>query len=175
MRATHTLVVLITGVSGSGKTTLGQALASRLGWPFMDADSFHPQANIDKMSRGEPLTDEDRQPWLDAIRGRIERSLHERLPVVLTCSALKRRYRDQLIHAYEPVLLVYLRAGRDLLTRRLQDRPGHFFKTSLLQSQLDALEEPSPDEALILDAGQPVEVIVDQVIQAVGTDARRSD
>lgn len=139
--------VVVMGVSGSGKSTIGQGLASALGCPFRDADSFHPPENIAKMSRGEPLTDEDRWPWLRAIAAWIAERRVDGTPGVVTCSALKRRYRDLITERQRPdVALVYLKGGKDLIAARLAARKGHFMPPELLQSQFDALEAPGPDE-----------------------------
>jgi carbohydrate kinase (thermoresistant glucokinase family) len=153
------------GVSGSGKTTVGALLAGKLGWPYAEADEFHPPANVAKMAAGHPLTDEDRWPWLQAIRAWIDARLTGGEPGVVTCSALKRTYRDLL---REPgVTLVYLHGTRELLERRMAARHGHFFKPALLDSQLTALEEPTPDEGVVtvsIDA-TPAQ-IVDAIVAA---------
>jgi gluconokinase len=139
--------VVVMGVSGSGKSTIGQGLASALGCPFRDADSFHPPENIAKMSRGEPLTDEDRWPWLRAIAAWIAERRVDGTHGVVTCSALKRSYRDLITNRQSPdVALVYLKGGKDLIAARLAARKGHFMPPELLQSQFDALEEPGADE-----------------------------
>ena len=146
------------GVSGCGKTTVGEALAGRLGVPFADADDFHPRANIDKMSRGEPLDDGDRRPWLDAIG----RWLGERPDgAVASCSALKRTYRDQLRGHADELSFLHLTGDRELLARRQAGRPGHFMPASLLDSQLATLEPLGPDEqGLTVDIDRSVDAIV---------------
>lgn len=157
------------GVSGSGKTTVGAMLAGRLGWRYAEADSFHPAANIEKMAAGHPLTDEDRRPWLAAIAQWIDAEVATGEPAVVTCSALKRAYRDQL-HADRPqVGLVFLQGSRDLIATRLAARQGHFFTAAMLDSQFAALEEPTPDEgALIVSiAGSPAEIVED-ILTALG-------
>lgn len=150
------------GVSGSGKTTVGRALADRLGARFEDADDHHPPANIAKMRRGEPLSDADRAPWLDRLRELIVDALGDGDPpsLVLACSALKRSYRDVLTRPDEAVAFVFLELGRDALTARLADRPGHFFNPALLDDQLANLEPPPDGEAIRVDADRPLETIV---------------
>ena len=156
------------GVSGSGKTTIGQALASRLGWEFADADAFHPPENIAKMSAGQPLDDNDRAPWLAAIAARIDQWRGQGKHGVVTCSALKRRYRDVIVGDRPDVRLVYLDGGRDLIASRLGARRGHFMPSALLDSQFDALEPPSPDEnPLIVSIDQPVTAIVEDLVIAL--------
>jgi gluconokinase len=138
------------GVSGSGKSTIGKPVAAQLGCPFRDADSFHPKANIDKMSRGEPLTDEDRWPWLDAIAAWIAGHRAAGTACVATCSALKRVYRDIVTDKQSAdVRLVYLKGDFDLIEARLKARTGHFMPPELLRSQFAALEEPGADEHAI--------------------------
>ena len=139
-------VVVIMGVSGSGKSTVGAMLAGRLHWPFEDGDWFHPAANVEKMHKGTPLTDEDRRPWLDAIAGWIDQVRRSGGHGVITCSALKRRYRDVLIGARRDVRLIYLAGEEALISRRIATRHEHFMPQSLLHSQFEALEEPGPDE-----------------------------
>ena len=135
------------GVSGAGKSTVGKLIAARLGCPFRDADSFHPQANIEKMSRGQPLTDDDRWPWLQAIAAWIAEHRAAGTTCVVTCSALKRVYRD-IVTARQSadVRLVYLKGEFDLIAARLAARKGHFRPPALLQSQFAALQEPAADE-----------------------------
>ncbi len=141
-------VLLVMGVSGSGKTTVGSLLAGRLGWTYAEADAFHPPANIAKMHAGHPLTDADRVPWLDAIGAWIDKTTAERQPAVVTCSALKRSYRERL-HAGRPhVTVIYLDADPDTVRTRLAAREGHFFPPQLLDSQLRDLEPPAPEEGI---------------------------
>jgi len=154
------LIVLLMGVSGAGKTTVGAALASELGWQFADADDYHSPANIEKMRSGIPLTDADRAPWLESLRAIVLRWIDERRNGILACSALRAAYRDRLLVAPE-VRLVYLKAGRDLLRQRLHDRKGHYMRESMLESQIDTLEEP--DRALVIDASQPPARIVAEI------------
>jgi gluconokinase len=157
------MIILLMGVAGSGKTTIGQKVATRMGWEFSDADSFHSEAAVAKMGRGEPLTDDDRAPWLELLRHTIESWLAAEQNVVLACSALKIRYR-QVLQCDDPsVKLVYLKGSYDLLAERLRDRSNHFMKVELLNSQLTILEEPSPAEALHVDISQNEESIVQQI------------
>jgi carbohydrate kinase (thermoresistant glucokinase family) len=151
------------GVSGSGKSTIARALADRLGWDFAEGDSLHPAANVAKMAAGTPLTDDDRWPWLDRIAAWIADERTAGRSGVITCSALRRRYRDVLRGA--GVRFVYLRGSRALLAERMERRVGHFMPTSLLDSQLETLEEPSPDEdALSVDVGGTPEQAVEEIV-----------
>ena len=152
------------GVAGVGKTTIGTRLAGRLAWTFLDADDFHTPSNVDKMRRNVALTDEDRSGWLDALRDRIGAQIASGEPAVLACSALRSSYRRKLTNGYGRVVVVYLRASRELIEDRLGSRVGHFFGTDLLASQFSTLEEPR--EALVVDAGATPEAIVDTIIRA---------
>jgi gluconokinase len=154
-------IVIVMGVSGSGKTTIGKGLAERLGLEFADADDLHDQANVAKMARGERLTDADRSGWLSRARARIDRALEDGEGLVLACSALKERYRQQLGVAHGEVSLVYLRVAPELAERRLSTRRGHFMPPSLVASQFSDLEEPAG--AIVIDADRPVEAIVSQI------------
>jgi carbohydrate kinase (thermoresistant glucokinase family) len=157
--------LLIMGVSGSGKSTVGAAVAQRLGWHFQDADSLHPPANVVKMARGEELDDADRTPWLAAVAQMLQRWQVQKLKGVIACSALKHRYRQQLIGAQNDLRLVYLHGDRALLAQRLQQRSGHFMSPSLLDSQLATLETPTPDEAaIVIDIGHSVEQQVRDIL-----------
>lgn len=138
--------ILVMGVSGSGKSTAGESLASELGWPFRDADSFHPTVNIAKMTAGIPLTDEDRWPWLAAIAVWIDECRASGAPGVVSCSALKRAYRRVLLDGRPDVRLVYLQGDLPLIAGRMARRTGHFMPPSLLQSQFATLEEPEASE-----------------------------
>jgi gluconokinase len=139
------LVILLMGVSGSGKSTIGAALSQRLGWPFQDADGFHPPANIAKMKSGIPLNDDDRWPWLAAIAYWIDARCAAGKPGIVSCSALKRAYRSRIV-GREDVRLAYLKGDMGLIAQRLQARRDHFMPASLLESQFAALEEPGADE-----------------------------
>jgi carbohydrate kinase (thermoresistant glucokinase family) len=140
------VVVVLMGVSGSGKTTIGERLASDLGCAFLEGDDFHPAANVAKMKQGIALTTQDREPWLKSIAGKIDELLLTKQSAVLSCSALQRAYRDIIVGDRPHVALVYLRGDYDLILHRLQGRHGHFMPASLLKSQFDTLEEPTPDE-----------------------------
>ena len=154
------MFVVITGVSGSGKTTVGKLLARDLRWPFHEGDDFHPAANVEKMRRGEALTDTDRQPWLDALRAMIQSAVENGEKGVLACSALKRRYREQL-RMNNQVVFVHLAATPELIAHRLQQRKGHFMNPSLLKSQFATLETTQTE--LSLDASLPPAALVKQL------------
>jgi gluconokinase len=151
------MVIILMGVTSAGKTTVGRILAKALGYRFYDADDFHPRANIDKMSRGIPLDDADRQPWLEALRELVRRCLAESTDAVLACSALKEAYRRYLL--IDPqVKLVYLKVDQDLIRERLLQRRGHFMNPALLESQFATLEEPK--DALWVEASlAPREIV----------------
>jgi len=138
--------VVVMGVCGCGKTAVGRLLAERLGWPFLEGDEFHPPQNIAKMAAGIPLQDEDRWGWLDTIADRLAQARAERRPVVVSCSALKRRYRDRLRAGAPGLLFVHLEGDRATILGRMARRTGHYMPASLLDSQLAALEPPGPDE-----------------------------
>ena len=160
-------VIVLMGVSGCGKSTTGKRLSLALGWPFRDADSFHPPANVAKMSRGQPLDDEDRRPWLTAIAGWIDGHRTAGTCGVVSCSALKRRYRDELIGARPDVGLVYLKGSFTLIGDRMSRRKGHFMPPALLRSQFETLEEPGPDErALVVPMRLPPKRVVDRIATA---------
>ncbi len=156
------------GVSGSGKTTVTAMLAGRLHWRFEEGDSHHSAANIAKMSRGAPLTDDDRRPWLHAIAAVIAGWIAEGQFGVIACSALKRAYRRVIIDENPAVRLVYLKGSRELILRRMAARHGHFMPVSLLDSQFEALEEPTPEEhALVISIDRRPEEIVAEIAAAV--------
>ncbi|MFG3346054.1 gluconokinase, GntK/IdnK-type [Streptomyces sp. NPDC048018] len=162
-------LLLVVGVSGSGKSTVGRLLAERLGWTYRDADAFHPEANRAKMAAGHALTDADRAPWLAAIARWMDEAIAAGRNAVVTCSALKRAYRDSLRTGRPGVLLVYLHGSPELLRSRLAGRHGHFFPSALLRSQLADLEEPMPDEhPLVVEVDQPPEAVVTGVLSLMG-------
>jgi len=162
-------VIVIMGVYGSGKTTIANELARQLGWEFQDADWFHPAANVEKMHSGVPLTDEDRSPWLRAIARWIDETRGAGRHGVVTCSALKRRYRAILIGDRADVRLVYLKGDASLIARRIATRHEHFMPASLLASQFEALEAPGPDEHPIIVSIEPSpREIVARIIAALG-------
>ena len=163
------MIVLVGGVSGSGKTTVGVLLARRLNWLFADGDSFHPAANIVKMSSGVPLTDADRWPWLRIIGQWLDERIVAGDSAVVPCSLLKRSYRDLLLTGRPAVRLAFLTAGRDVLHARLAARHGHFFSAKLLDSQFADLELPQPPEnVLMLDASQTPAQLADEIITCLG-------
>ena len=156
------------GVSGSGKTTAAAMLAGRQHWRFEEGDNLHSAANVAKMSRGEPLTDEDRWPWLRSIAAVIADWITEGQSGVVACSALKRAYRDIITGGNPRVRLVYLKGSRDLIARRMAARQGHYMPLSLLDSQFAALEEPAPEERpIVISIDQRPEQIVDQIAAAL--------
>lgn len=158
------MIILVMGVSGSGKTTIGKLLADRLSFEFLDADDLHPPANVRKMAQGNALTDEDRKPWLESIRGQISDSLAHHTSMVIACSALKQGYREVLLR--EGVRLVYLKGEYSLLRDRMERREGHFMMANMLQSQFDALEEP--EDSLVIDVSLSPEKIVETIVQQLG-------
>jgi gluconokinase len=157
------VIVIIFGVSGAGKTTIGKLLARELGWRFIEADDFHPAANLEKMRSGRPLTDEDRWPWLERLHQEIKRSIDVGENTVLACSALKRAYRDRLC-ASEGVKFVFLRGDYALVEKQLRSRRHHFMNPDLLQGQFDDLEEPeSHKDVLTVQLGGTPEEIVGEI------------
>jgi carbohydrate kinase (thermoresistant glucokinase family) len=157
------VIIIIFGVSGAGKTTVGKLLAHQLHWRFIEADDFHPSANIEKMRNGQPLTDEDRWPWLEKLRQQIKALLAARESGVLACSALKRTYRERL-RVCGSVRFVFLRGDYALVERQLRSRHAHFMNPALLTSQFDALEEPCADEnVLTVQLGRDAEEIVTEI------------
>lgn len=158
--------LIMMGVSGSGKSTIAEKLAKRLRWRYEDGDRFHPASNIKKMSAGEPLTDQDRWPWLQAIADEIDRACKTGEHVVIACSALKRSYRDVLVHGRKDVRVIYLQGTPDLIASRLKLRKDHFMPPGLLASQFKTLEPPDASEnvaTVSIDA--PVGAIVEDIIR----------
>ena len=161
--------LVIMGVSGSGKTTVAQLLAERLGWPYAEADEFHPQANIDKMSAGTPLTDEDRWPWLAAMRDWLSEQALAGRSTIVTCSALRAAYRDVLREAAGRVRFVHLTADPALIAPRLRTRSGHFMPASLLPSQFATLEPLAEGEdGVVVLVDVPPEEVADRALAALG-------
>jgi len=168
---------LIMGVAGSGKTTVGVMLAERLGredstrWEFLDADHYHPPANIAKMAAGLPLTDADRAPWLEALHDQLAATLQAGGHPVLACSALKQAYRDQLLEGLPGIVTVYLKGSYEVIWERMAARQGHYMLPAMLRSQFEALEEP--EGALVVDVELPPEKIVDRIMSDWRDENRR--
>ncbi len=158
--------LIVMGVSGSGKSTIADRLAQRLDWDFEDGDIFHPASNVAKMRAGQPLTDEDRWPWLQAIAGEIDQVCEADDHVVIACSALKRAYRDILVHGRSNVRIIYLKGTQDLIAGRLSSRKNHFMPPGLLDSQFRTLEPPETSE-------NPVTVSIDASVDAIVDDIIR--
>ena len=166
MRAVHTGLYVMMGVCGSGKSTIGAQLARELGTEFVEGDDLHPPDNVKRMAAGTPLTDDDRRGWLIAIAARLREAKRAGVGLVVSCSALKRRYRDLLRSNGEAdVRFVFLAGSRALLAERLANRRGHFMPPSLLESQLSILEEPAPDErAWVCDIREAPHTIVNSLV-----------
>jgi gluconokinase len=157
--------LIVMGVSGSGKSTIAAALADKLGWRFADGDQFHPPENVAKMSAGQPLDDADRWPWLQAIADEIDRVIASGGQIVIACSALKRAYRDLLVHGRDDVRLVHLDGSEALIAARLSQRRDHFMPPGLLASQLATLQPPAPEErVLVVSIDRSVASIVAAII-----------
>ena len=152
------MVIILIGVSGCGKTTIGIELSKRVGCLFWDGDDFHPEANIEKMSSGIPLTEADRTSWLHTLRRKIEQCLDDGENLVLACSALSRKSRNILRENNEDVRFVYLRGSKELIKQRLRERKGHFMRSDMLDSQFDVLQEP--DAAIVACITQSPQEIV---------------
>jgi gluconokinase len=163
--------LIVMGVSGSGKSTIGETLAARLGWAYEDGDKFHPPGNVAKMSAGQPLTDDDRWPWLQAIADEIDRLCAAGEHVVMACSALRKVYRDILVHGRGDIRIVYLDGTQQLIADRLGARKGHFMPPGLLASQFKTLEPPTADEhPITVSIDAPVEDIIDDVVRQLHLD-----
>ncbi len=166
--------VVVMGVSGSGKTTLALELQRRLGWPYAEADEFHPQANIDKMTAGTALTDEDRRPWLAAMRDWLTEQARAGRSAIVTCSALRHAYRDVLREAEGRVRFVHLTAAADVIGPRLAGRSGHFMPPTLLPSQLATLETlRDGEDGIVVVVDDPPDVVADRTMEALGLGAAR--
>ncbi|WGF89200.1 gluconokinase [Marinivivus vitaminiproducens] len=166
---THALTaVIIMGVSGVGKTTVGEGLAERLGWRFLEGDDLHSEASVAKMAAGTPLTDEDRWPWLDRIARTIDGWRQEATRGVITCSALKRSYRDRIRAGHDDVLFAHLAGDKALIAGRIQARKHRYMPASLLDSQFATLEPPSEEEgAVIVDVAAPPDRLIEAIVKAV--------
>ncbi|CAN7280838.1 gluconokinase [Mesorhizobium amorphae] len=163
-------LIVVMGVSGCGKTSVGIDIAARLGFAFVEGDTLHPRGNVEKMSLGIPLSDDDRWPWLDLVGAALRQAREEGRGLVVSCSALKKSYRDRLRHAAGgPVFFVFLEGSRSVLQARMADRRGHFFPPALLDSQLAALENPAGEELVVtVDIDAPVDRIVDRALNGLG-------
>ena len=156
------MILVLMGVSGSGKSTVGKLLARQLGWPFYEGDDFHSPANIEKMARGVPLDDVDREPWIRSLRKLIRTLVSQSRHAVLACSVLKGRYRQALLEEPGDLRFIYLKGDVDLIAKRLKERKNHFMNASLLKSQFDTLEEPAG--AMVVDIRQEPMAIVSRII-----------
>jgi gluconokinase len=165
MATNHPQAVVLMGVAGSGKTAVGMQVAQKLDWIFLDADNFHPPANIEKMKHGIPLNDQDRAPWLQRLHDELQNQMAEGHSVILACSALKESYRNVLRDEVTPPTFVYLDVDPQTIRDRLQHRTAHFFPKELMESQFAALEKPK--DAIIIDARKPLEEVVEHVIEAL--------
>ncbi len=162
------MILVVMGVAGCGKTTIARMLAERLGWRFQEGDALHPPANVAKMSAGTPLTDDDRWPWLHTIAGVMDGWRAEGASGIVTCSALKRAYRDILVGGHPDVRIVHLAGEKALIAARMAARKGHFMPTALLDSQFATLEPPGAEEnAVIVDIGPEAETIVQALEEKV--------
>ncbi len=163
------VVLVLMGVSGCGKSTVAALLAGRLGWAYEEGDALHPQSNQDKMAAGHPLNDEDREPWLARVADWVDERLEAGEDGLITCSALKRSYRDVINRHGSGVVFVYLAGTPELIATRLAARHGHFMPPALLDSQLEALEEPTPDEPQIrVTVGPDPAVIARHIVERLG-------
>jgi gluconokinase len=166
---TKPVALVFMGVSGCGKSTVAAILAGRLGWPFEEGDALHPQSNVEKMAAGHPLTDEDRALWLEKVARWVEERLDAGENGVITCSALKRSYRDVINRRGSGIVFVYLAGSKETIAARLATRHGHFMPLNLLDSQFADLEEPAPDEpAIRVDIGPSPDVIAQSILDKLG-------
>jgi gluconokinase len=167
--------LIVMGVSGAGKSTIAAALARRLGWRYEDGDTFHPASNVAKMKAGQPLSDDDRRPWLHAIANEIDLVCGAGEHAVIACSALKRAYRDILVHGRRDVRIVFLSGTQPLVADRLARRKGHFMPPDLLASQFRTLQPPADDEhPITISIEASVGAIVDTIVQQLNRDAAAS-
>ena len=157
--------LIVMGVAGCGKTSVGKTLAGQLGWDFFDADDLHPPENVSKMAAGIPLTDQDRAPWLAALRDLLSRTLRAGSHPILACSALKLSYRKTLLDGNTGIRVVFLKGDYDLILSRMNERTDHYMKPGMLRSQFDALEEPA--DALTVDVARPLREIVETILHAI--------
>ena len=162
-------VILVMGVSGCGKTSVGSELASALGYRFVDADDYHPRANVEKMRAGHPLDDHDREPWLSRLNALLRHSAARQQPVVLACSALRERYRERLAHRLPALTVVHLRGSPETIAKRLAERNHRYMPASLLRSQFDALEPPN-GAVIEVDITPDVGSIVQTLLKALRAD-----
>lgn len=169
------MIIIVAGVSGSGKSTVGALLAGRLGWPFSDGDQLHPPANIAKMQRGEPLTDQDRLPWLRAIGECMDEQISAGGSAIVACSALKRSYRDLLLGGRPDATIAFLQIDKEVAARRLAARHGHFFNPALIDSQFADLEPPRPDETgvVVVPVGDRADATAEEIIRRLALEAPR--
>lgn len=165
MTNTLTSTLIVMGVSGTGKSTLARALASQLQWEFLEGDDYHPQRNIEKMRRGEALTDDDRWPWLEAMHAAIAERQHQKQAVVVTCSALKKAYREKLVGNLDGIEFVYLCGDPQTILARMRQRENHFMPSALLDSQIAALEPPQTAIFIPIDlpTGEQVTAVIRQI------------
>lgn len=171
-RAPEPVHLVIMGVSGSGKTTMARLLEARLGWPYAEADEFHPQANIDKMTAGTPLTDEDRWPWLEAMRAWLTEQARAGRSTIVTCSALRLAYRDVLREAEGRVRFVHLTAAPEVIAPRLGTRAGHFMPPTLLPSQFATLEPlVEGEDGVVVVVDVPPDEVADRALATLGISA----
>ncbi|MBC9881890.1 gluconokinase [Bradyrhizobium sp. INPA01-394B] len=174
-RAKAPCALIVMGVSGSGKSTIAAALGERLGWRFEDGDSFHPASNVEKMRAGQPLTDEDRWPWLNAIADEIGRVCSRGEQIIIACSALKHSYRNVLLRGRDDVRFIFLKGTQELIADRLAHRKGHFMPSGLLTSQFNTLEPPEASEHVITASiDESVEAIVDGIVRQLKIDGGKS-
>lgn len=162
--------VILIGVSGSGKSTIGKRLSNRLGWEFVEGDDIHPPENVRKMASGIPLNDQDRLPWLRSINALLMEKQAGGESTIVSCSALKRKYRQLLAQGVENLIFVYLEGDYDTIFNRMQSRDPHYMKADMLRSQFEALESPESSEALKVSIEQPVERIVKEILREVKPD-----